>query len=76
MLTTRIGGSMEPAVEERVIECVIRNKNIFTFKPTDLKGVDPKIAVHILHEDPSVRPIKKKLRRFGVEKDKIIQEEV
>lgn len=50
--------------------------DVFVFKPTDLKGIDLKIALYRLHEDPSVKPVKQKLRRFGEEKDKIIQEEV
>lgn len=49
---------------------------MFAFQPSDLKGVDPQVAMHILHEDPSVRLVKQKLRRFGAEKDKIIVQEV
>lgn len=41
---------------------------------SNLKGVDPKIAMHILHEDPTVKPVKQKLRRFGAKKDEIIKQ--
>lgn len=75
-MTTNIEVKMEPEVQRQVTECIRRNTDCFTFKPTDLKGIDPKIALHRLHEDPSVNPVKQKLRRFGEEKDKIIQEEV
>lgn len=63
-MTTRIGGRMEPEVHNLVTECVRRNVNIFAFKPTDLKGIDPKISMYRFHEDLSVKSVKPKLKRF------------
>lgn len=55
---TKIMGNMNSKVEAQVIACLQRNADIFAFKPADLKRIDPKIAVHILHEDPSIKLVK------------------
>lgn len=62
-MTTNIGGKMELEVQRQVTKCVWNNADVFAFKSTDLKGIDPKIALHQLHEDPSVKTVKQKLRR-------------
>lgn len=67
---------MSPEVEKKIIACVRKNADVFAFQPSDLKGVDPKIAMHVLHEDPSDKLVKQKLRKFGAEKDEIIKQEV
>lgn len=75
-MVTNIGAKMELEVQRHVTECIRRNTYVFAFKPTNLKGIDPKMALHRLHEDPSIKPVKQKLRMFEKENDKIIQEEV
>ncbi|KAL0451532.1 UNVERIFIED_CONTAM: hypothetical protein Slati_1131300 [Sesamum latifolium] len=42
----------------------------------DLEGIDPGVITHHLNLDLTIRLIKQKKRHFGLEKDKIIQEEV
>lgn len=74
--TTKIGGGMDPEVERRIVYYLRENANVFAFAPSDLKGIDPKIAIHILHEDPSVKPVKQKLRIFKAEKDEVIKGEI
>lgn len=73
---TRIGGGMKPEVEGGIIECLRENADVFAFSPSDLKGIDPAIAVHILHEVLSVKPVKQKFRKFGAEKDEVIKREI
>ncbi|KAK4409506.1 hypothetical protein Sango_0023600 [Sesamum angolense] len=41
----------------------------------DLVGIDPSVVVHMLNLNPTFPPVKKKKRHFGLEKDKVIQEE-
>lgn len=53
---------MDPEVEKCIITCLRENADVFDFTPFDLKGIYPAIAIHILHEDPSVEPFKQKLR--------------
>lgn len=63
-------------IAKAVIECLRKNADVFAFLSVDLTGVDPDVALHSLNIDPTVRPIKQKLRQFGPEKDKVIREEV
>lgn len=74
--TTQIGTQMTNLIAKQVIDCLRRNANIFAFLSADLVGVEPEIALHCLHVDPKVKPVKQKLRQFGREKDKVISEEV
>ncbi|KAL0406538.1 UNVERIFIED_CONTAM: hypothetical protein Slati_3967700 [Sesamum latifolium] len=49
---------------------------MFAWSPSHFQGIDPEIIVHRLNVDPQVKPIKQKKRTFGVERNKIIEEEV
>lgn len=49
---------------------------MFAWKPSDLTGVSPKVAIHSLNVNPNVKPVKQKRRHFGAEKDRIIEKEV
>ncbi|KAL0449374.1 UNVERIFIED_CONTAM: hypothetical protein Slati_1493800 [Sesamum latifolium] len=42
----------------------------------DFRGIDPEVIVHRLNVDTMVRPVKQKKRSFGVERNRIIEEEV
>ncbi|KAL0428136.1 UNVERIFIED_CONTAM: Pro-Pol polyprotein [Sesamum latifolium] len=74
--TTKIGSKMKKDVRELVINCLRKNKDIFTWTPQDLEGIDPGVITHHLNLDPTIRPIKQKKRHFGPDQDKIIQGEV
>ena len=41
-----------------------------------MPGIDSEIVTHKLNVYEGVKPLKKKMRNFGLEKDKIIEEEV
>ncbi|KAK4400599.1 hypothetical protein Sango_1166000 [Sesamum angolense] len=73
---TKIGSKMIEDVRNQVVNCLMRNKDIFAWTPQDLEGIDPGAIMHHLNLDPSIRPVKQKKRHFGPEKDKIIQREV
>ncbi|KAL0336690.1 UNVERIFIED_CONTAM: hypothetical protein Sradi_4880900 [Sesamum radiatum] len=74
--TTRIGSKMENIVQEKIIQCLRHNMDIFAWTPQDLDGIDPIVITHHLNIDPDVKPVKQKKRHFRLEKDKIIQAEI
>ncbi|KAL8498323.1 hypothetical protein ACS0TY_021589 [Phlomoides rotata] len=74
--TTQIGSQVEPPVAVEVIEVLRRNVDIFAFTPSDMIRIQPDVAMHHLNADPKAKPVKQKLRAFGVEKDVIVKEEV
>ncbi|KAL0288944.1 UNVERIFIED_CONTAM: hypothetical protein Sradi_7085200 [Sesamum radiatum] len=68
--------SKNNATIKEVIQCLQHNLDTFAWTPQDLEGIDPKVIIHHLNIDPSVKLVKQKKRHFGLEKDKIIQAEV
>lgn len=45
-MTTNIGGKIEPEVQRQATKYIRKNVVVFAFEPTDLKGIDPKLALH------------------------------
>ncbi|KAL0451518.1 UNVERIFIED_CONTAM: hypothetical protein Slati_1129900 [Sesamum latifolium] len=58
--TTKIGSKMKKDVQEKVINCFRKNKDIFAWTPQDLEGIDPGVITHHLNLVPTIRPIKQK----------------
>ncbi|XP_011091718.1 uncharacterized protein LOC105172079 [Sesamum indicum] len=62
---------------ENVMVTFLRKKvDMFAWDPTNLKGIDPGVIVHRLNVDPAARPVQQKKRTFGIDKNRIIEEEV
>lgn len=72
----RIGSHLEQEPALALLELLRRNQDVFAWKPSDLTGVIPKVAIHSLNVNPNVKPVKQKRRHFGGEKDRIIEKEV
>ncbi|XP_071916252.1 uncharacterized protein [Coffea arabica] len=49
---------------------------IFAWSADDMPRVPPELAVHKLHVDPSIRPVKQKKRHFAPERNEVVKEEV
>ncbi|KAL0367465.1 UNVERIFIED_CONTAM: hypothetical protein Sradi_3636600 [Sesamum radiatum] len=49
---------------------------MFTWDPSDFKGIDPEVIVQRLNVDFMVQPIKQKKKSFEIERNCIIEEEV
>ena len=73
---TRIGTEMNAEVERKLVACLKSNLDVFAWSTDDLKGIDPRISVHRLNMDPSVKYIRQKRRDFGPVEDAIIAGEV
>ncbi|KAL2232443.1 UNVERIFIED_CONTAM: hypothetical protein Sindi_1424300 [Sesamum indicum] len=74
--TTRIGSQMTAEMETMMIDFLRSNNDLFAWSPSDFQGINPEIIVHRLNIDPQVKPVKQKKRVFGIERNKIIEEEV
>ena len=61
---------------KRVIECLKRNGNVFTWSHRDISGVNPKEVEHCLNIDPSHLLVRQEQRRFSLEQNKVISDEV
>jgi hypothetical protein len=62
--------------EEKLISCLSRNKEVFSWSALDLVGVSRTVIEHSLGIDPSVRPKKQRLRKMSDEKIEAAKAEV
>ncbi|KAL2246491.1 uncharacterized protein LOC105179079 [Sesamum indicum] len=74
--TTRIGPRMGENLETMMIAFLKNNTDMFACSPSNFKGINPEMIVYRLNIDSTVRPVlQKKKRSFGLEKNRIIEEE-
>jgi hypothetical protein len=66
--TVLVSEDLLPNEEARLLSCLHRNKDVFTWYSLDLIGVICTIIEHNLGIDSSVRPRKQKLRKMSDEK--------
>lgn len=78
--TTRAYGPIGTAVtrgnQESLIQVLKENSDLFAWKPEDMKGIDPEIAVHRLNIKPGIKPVIQKRRHFSKQQNEIIEKEV
>lgn len=55
--TTQISSSLSLEEEAEIIRILRENIDLFTWKPTNMPSIDPKIAFHHLALDLSIKPI-------------------
>ncbi|XP_073119193.1 uncharacterized protein [Henckelia pumila] len=72
----KLAADLSPSVKKRLVSCLKKNKDVFSWSVSELTGVSAEIMVHRLNTLAGVRPIKQKKRHFGPEKDKVIKKEV
>ena len=73
---TYIGSKLEKDLKSPLTHFLRQNKDVFTWKQTDMGGIDPIVITHRLNVSPSFKPVKQKRRSFAPERQKAINEEV
>ena len=71
-----IGSKLVEDLRHLLIHFLKHNKDVFAWKQEDMGGIDPAIITHRLNVSPSFKPAKQKRRRFALERQKAINEEV
>ncbi|KAL0324744.1 UNVERIFIED_CONTAM: hypothetical protein Scaly_2441500 [Sesamum calycinum] len=72
----RIGSHLIGQMETMTIEFLRKNSDMFAWSPSNFKGINPEVIMHRLNVDLQAKPVKQKKRSFGMERNKIIEEEV
>lgn len=67
---------MSAEVEMKLVTCLRDNRDVFAWSTDGLKGIDPRITVHRLNMDPTVKHIRQKRKDFGPIEDAIIAGDV
>ncbi|XP_022843129.1 uncharacterized protein LOC111366648 [Olea europaea var. sylvestris] len=60
-----IGWDLKANLQEKVIDFLSRNIDVFTWKLEDMPGIDPEVAVHRLNISLGAKPVKQKKRQFA-----------
>jgi hypothetical protein len=71
-----IGAHLSPEEENKLIQFLNKNKDVFARSTKDLQGVDRDIIEHTLETDEKITPKKQKLRKMSEEKVKAVEVEV
>ena len=71
-----VGAQLIEIERKKVVECLKRNEDIFSWSHKDILGVDLEKAKHCLNIDPLHPPVRQKQRRFAPECNKVISDEV
>jgi hypothetical protein len=65
--TTNLGTNLKPSEEERVVELLKRNADLFAWHPKDMSGIDESVITHKLSLFSNVKPVSQRKRRLGEE---------
>ena len=71
-----IGSKLAEDLRNSLINFLRQNKGVFTWKQTDMGGIDPTVITHRLKVSSSFKSVKQKRRSFTPERQKAINEEV
>ena len=71
-----IGSKLADDLKSLLTQFLRQNRDVFTWKQSDMGGIDPTVITHRLNTNPSFKPVKQKRRSFALERQKAINEEV
>nr|GEV53624.1 reverse transcriptase domain-containing protein [Tanacetum cinerariifolium] len=64
------------ACQNKLIELLKDNNDVFAWQPPDMVGILRRISQHTLNVNPSITPVAQKQRTLGQEKSKVVTKEV
>ncbi|XP_057443797.1 uncharacterized protein LOC130735944 [Lotus japonicus] len=71
----KIGSTLSIEQEDRLIELLKNNLDLFAWTIKDVPGIDPKVISHKLSIQPGAKPVVQARRKMGEEKDKAVRVE-
>ena len=72
----KIGTSLSPEVRKAIVACLRRNRGVFAWSHSDMKGVDPDLMCHRLNIDPRLPAHRQKRRPLNPERAQALKDEV
>ncbi|MCH81899.1 hypothetical protein A2U01_0002693 [Trifolium medium] len=74
--TTSLGTHLGEEEKDKIISILKRNVDLFTWKPSDMPGIDESIITHKLAISPNSKPVSQRKRKVREERRTVIDEEV
>ncbi|KAK8955117.1 hypothetical protein KSP39_PZI001888 [Platanthera zijinensis] len=72
----RVSGGLTPEAQDRMLECIQKNVDVFAWSATEMPGIDANVACDRLNLNPEARPIQQKKRSTADKLAEPIREEV
>src|ERR1044071_4367079 len=74
--TVLVGSDLDDASIDQILTFLRVNRDCFAWSHEDMVGIPPEVMTHKLNVDSSFLPVKQKRRKFAMERNKIVDEEV
>nr|XP_027088503.1 uncharacterized protein LOC113709849 [Coffea arabica] len=74
--TVKVGAGLGELIRSSLESLLEEYAEIFAWSADDMPGIPTELAVHRLHVDPNVRPVKQKKRNFASERKEVVKSEV
>ncbi|XP_071912192.1 uncharacterized protein [Coffea arabica] len=74
--TVKVGAGLGEQIRSSLESLLEEYAEIFAWSADDMPGIPTELAVHRLHVDPNVRPVKQKKRNFAPERKEVFKSEV
>ncbi|KAL6351309.1 hypothetical protein AAG906_035101 [Vitis piasezkii] len=74
--STNLFSLLEPKETQNIKEALQQNQDVFAWTHSDMPIIHPLVGSHQLNILPSSRPVRQKVRRFHLDRQKIIRDEV
>ena len=71
-----VGSLLDGTVCNKLVKFLRDNQDCFAWSHSNIPGIDPKVTTHQLNIDPSHKPVKQKRQKLGIERNRIVNEEV
>jgi hypothetical protein len=69
---TKLGISLQPEEECTLTKLLQDNLDLFTWKPSDMPGIDLIVVCHHLAVNPRIKPVVQRKRKLGEDRRKIV----
>ncbi|XP_061349021.1 uncharacterized protein LOC133294385 [Gastrolobium bilobum] len=73
---TRIGKTIDPQVKEELARFLKSNTDVFSWKSSEIPGIDPAFCCHKLAVYHGSTPVSQKKRKLGPERKQVLEEHV
>jgi hypothetical protein len=72
----QIGTCLTHEIREGLVDFIQKNMDVFTWSNEDMPGISLEDIDHVLNMDPTMKPVKQKIRKFASERVEAIAKEV
>ena len=73
---THISSFLTPEEARNIQDTLQQSHDVFVWAHSNMKGIHPSIVSHRVNVLPTARPVRQRVRRFHLDRQKIIRDEI